>query len=157
MGTMTARLNRIFKKEMVTGNKGRELIKSFEGCELEAYLDVKGVPTIGWGNTYYEDGSLVKIEDKIDQERADRLFDNLLPRYERTVKNNITRELNQNEFDALVSFCWNCGSSETLFRMVNEKNPDTVEWWKTHYITSGGKVYQGLIRRRIAESNLYIS
>ena len=142
---------------MITGKKGIGLIKKYEGCKLNAYICPGGISTIGYGNTYYENGSKVKIGDTITQQRAEELLLNLLPKYEATVKNNIHRTLSQNEFDALVSFCWNCGSSETLFRLVNENSYDTAQWWKTHYIKSGGKVLNGLIKRRAEEAELYVS
>jgi lysozyme len=82
----------------------------------------------------------------------------LLPKYEATVIKNIKVTLNQNQFDALVSFCWNCGSSQALFRLVNQKATDEViyDWWINHYVTGGGKLLQGLINRRRKEADLFI-
>jgi lysozyme len=140
---------------MKTGIKGIELIKKFEGCKLTAYKCPAGLMTIGWGNTYYSNGSKVKVGDKITQQQADELLLTLLPKYEKTVNNNIKVALTQNQFDALVSFCWNCGSSNTLFSKVNSNASDLVLWWQTHYITGGGKTLKGLVNRRKAESELY--
>ena len=140
---------------MKTGKAGIDLIKKWEGCELKAYKCSAGVTTIGYGNTYYENGEKVKMGDVITKQRAEELMLNLLPKYEATVNKNIKRPLKQNEFDALVSFCWNCGSSETLFRLINENSPETVNWWKTHYIKAGGKVLNGLVKRRAEEADLY--
>lgn len=140
---------------MKTGQKGIELIKKFEGCELKAYKCPAGIVTIGYGNTFYENKAPIKMCDVITKERAEQLMLNLLPKYENTVKKNIKRPLKQNEFDALVSFCWNCGSSETLFKLVNENSPETVNWWKTHYIKAGGKILNGLVKRRKEEAELY--
>lgn len=142
---------------MKTGQKGIDLIKKFEGCELKAYHCSAGVTTIGYGNTYYENGEKVKISDVITKERAEELLVNLLPKYEATVNKYIKRKLDQNEFDALVSFCWNCGSSETLFRLVNENDLNAVDWWKTHYIKANGKVLNGLKVRRKEEAELYFT
>ena len=142
---------------MKTGKVGIDLIKKWEGCELKAYKCSAGVTTIGYGNTYYKNGEKVQMGDEITHQQANELLTDLLPRYENTVKKNIKRPLKQNEFDALVSFCWNCGSSETLFRLINENSPETVNWWKTHYIKAGGKVLNGLIKRRAEEANLYNS
>ena len=149
-------------KITTTSKKGIDLIKSFEGCKLQAYNDpgTGGLPiTIGWGNTTKEDGSKFKLGDKITQERADALFLNLLPRYEKKVTDNITVLLTQNQFDALVSFCWNCGFSSTLFSLINTKaNNETVyNWWISHYIKGGGKILKGLVRRRKAEADLYFA
>ena len=70
---------------MKTGINGIALIKQFEGCRLEAYKDSAGIPTIGYGNTYYPDGTKVKIGDKITQQRAEELLQVLLPHYEKIV------------------------------------------------------------------------
>lgn len=142
---------------MKTGTKGIELIKKFEGCELKAYVCPAGVVTIGYGNTFYENKAPIKMGDVITKERAEQLLMKLLPKYEATVNRNIKRPLTQNQYDALVSFCWNCGSSETLFKMVNSNDPNTVTWWKTHYIKGGGVVLNGLVKRRAEEANLYNS
>lgn len=141
-----------------TSQKGIELIKAFEGCKLKSYKCPAGVWTIGFGNTYYLDGSKVLMGQKISQIEADMLMLKLLPKYEATVIKNIKVILNQNQFDALVSFCWNCGSSQALFRLVNQKATDEViyDWWINHYVTGGGKLLQGLINRRRKEADLFI-
>ena len=143
---------------MKTSQTGVDLIKSFEGCKLTAYKCSAGVNTIGFGNTYYKNGNKVKIGDKITQDEADKLFLDLLPKYEKTVLDAIKVPLTQNQFDALVSFCWNCGSSKTLFKMINEKfsEMNIVNWWVSHYITGGGKELAGLVRRRKAEATLFV-
>ena len=143
---------------MKTSQKGIELIKLFEGCKLKSYKCPANVWTIGYGNTYYLDGSKVLMGQKISQVEADMLMLKLLPKYEATVIKNIKVTLNQNQFDALVSFCWNCGSSQALFRLVNQKATDEViyDWWINHYVTGGGKLLQGLINRRRKEADLFI-
>jgi lysozyme len=143
---------------MKTSQVGIDLIKSFEGCKLNAYKCSAGVNTIGFGNTYYTNGNKVKLGDKITQEEANKLFLDLLPKYEKTVLDAIKVPLTQNQFDALVSFCWNCGSSKTLFKMVNEKfsEMNIVGFWTSHYIMGGGKVLNGLVRRRKAEAVLFV-
>ena len=140
---------------MKTGIEGIALIKKFEGCKLKAYKCPAGVMTIGYGNTFYQDGKKVLATDVITQARAEELLLSLLPRYEKTVKNAIKIELTQNQFDALVSFCWNCGSSKTVFLKVNSKAIDTNLWWETNYIKGGGKLLRGLVLRRKAESILF--
>ena len=143
---------------MKTSQSGIELIKAFEGCKLKSYKCPASVWTIGYGNTYYLDGSKVLMGQKISQIEADMLMLKLLPKYEATVIKNIKVTLNQNQFDALVSFCWNCGSSKTLFRLVNQKATDEViyKWWCTHYTEGGGKELAGLVRRRKTEADLFI-
>lgn len=141
-----------------TSHKGIELIKAFEGCKLKSYKCPAGVWTIGFGNTYYLDGSKVLMGQKISQAEADMLLLKLLPKYEATVDRNIKVTVTQNQYDALVSFCWNCGSSETLFRLINQKSSDELiyQFWTTHYIKGGGKVLAGLVRRRKTEADLFI-
>jgi lysozyme len=143
---------------MKTSQKGIELIKIFEGCKLKSYKCPASVWTIGYGNTFYLDGSKVLMGQKISQVEADMLMLKLLPKYEATVIKNIKVALTQNQFDALVSFCWNCGSSQTLFRLVNQKAADGViyDWLINHYIMGGGKVLAGLVRRRRVEADLFI-
>jgi lysozyme len=143
---------------MKTSNIGIDLIKKFEGCKLKAYLCPAGVWTIGFGNTYYLDGSKVVRGQQINQNEANILLAKLLPKYEAIVNKNIKVALNQNQYDALVSFCWNCGSSQKLFNLINQKATNEViyNWWINHYITGGGKLLQGLINRRKIEAELFI-
>jgi len=146
---------------MKTSQHGIDLIKLFEGCRLKAYVDpgTGGLPiTIGYGNTARKDGSKFKLGDVITQERANELFLELLPKYEATVIKNIKVILNQNQFDALVSFCWNCGSSQALFRLINQKATDEViyDWWINHFVTGGGKLLPGLLKRRRKEADLFV-
>jgi len=142
---------------MKTSEIGKDLIKKFEGVRLKAYKCSAGVPTIGFGNTFYEDGTKVKIGDSITLERARSLFDGLLPIYEKIVLNKVKRPLKQNEFDALVSHTYNTGGSSTLFRLVNanESIEDIKEWWLTRYTTANGKKLKGLVERRKQEYYLY--
>ena len=119
---------------MKTSQNGIELIKLFEGCKLKSYKCPANVWTIGYGNTFYLDGSKVLMGQKISQVEADMLLLKLLPKYEATVDRNIKVTVTQNQYDALVSFCWNCGSSQALFRLVNQKATDEViyDWWINH-------------------------
>lgn len=144
---------------MTTGQKGISLIKKWESCKLTAYKCEAGKWTIGFGNTFYEDGSKVKEGDKITQARAESLFINLLPKFEAIVNKKIKIKLNQNQFDALVSHTWNTGGSETLFNLVNANPTSTAVriWFETKYITAGGKELKGLINRRKEEANLYFT
>ena len=140
---------------MKIGLKGLGLIKKFEGCKLQAYLCPSGIPTIGMGNTFYKNGTKVKLGDKITQQQAEELLMDLLPQFEAIVNKNIKIDLTQYQFDALVSFVWNCGKSETLFKLVNSQSKDLKQWWETHYTTGGGKVLQGLVNRRKEEAQLF--
>jgi lysozyme len=144
---------------MKTSDIGKKLIIDFEGIKLNAYKCPAGIPTIGVGNTFYLNGNKVKIGDKITLPQAMELFESLLPKYEKTINDNIKVELTQNQFDALVCFCWNCGSSNTLFKMINDKQSEMniVNWWVSHYTKGGGKELSGLVRRRKAEATLFVT
>jgi len=143
---------------MKTGENGKDLIKLFEGLRIKAYLCSAGVPTIGFGNTFYEDGSKVKLGDTITIERARELFELLLPKYEKIVNSKVKRQLTQNQFDALVSHTYNTGGSSTLFKLVenNAQIKDIENWWLNKYTTANGKKLQGLVNRRKKEFELYL-
>lgn len=100
-----------------------------EGLKLKPYLDSKGIPTIGVGCTYYEDGKRVKITDPaITRERAIQLFRNILNLYETTVWSVTRDDINQKQFNALVSICFNIGvngfKGSTLLTRVNSNPQD---------------------------------
>lgn len=144
---------------MTTGQKGIALIKKWESCKLVSYKCSAGKWTIGFGNTFYEDGSKVKEGDKITQARADQLFQNVVTKFERIVTKNVKVLINQNQFDALVSHTWNTGGSSTLFELINRKAGEKYirDWFETKYITAGGKILKGLVSRRKEEANLYFT
>jgi lysozyme len=147
-----------------TGKQGIELIKRFESFCPKPYPDpgTGGVPwTIGYGATYYEDGKKVlQTDPAITEERATQLLLNLLVTYEKAVDSYTRDDITQNQFDALVSFAYNCGvnnlKSSTLLKLVN-KNPTDPEI-RTQFIRwnkAAGRVLRGLTRRREAEADLY--
>ena len=142
---------------MRISEEGKDLIKSFEGCRLNAYKCSAGVPTIGYGNTYYPNGDKVQMDDVITLEKAKELFDDLIVRYERIVNSKLKVEVKQNEFDALVSHTYNTGGSTTLFKLVNAKadKEKIKNWFTTKYITANGKRLKGLVIRRQKEWLLY--
>lgn len=148
---------------MKTAKKGIELIKKFEGFRSKPYLDAVNVPTIGYGATHYGNGVRVRMTDKpISESEATKLLSDMLGQYENYVNKTITRELNQNQFDALVSFAYNLGggalSSSTLARKVNINPCDkSIEYEFSRWVKAGGKVLRGLVIRRKAESDLYFS
>jgi len=142
---------------MKTSSEGKDLIKLFEGVRLKAYKCSAGVPTIGYGNTYYPNGDKVQMGDTITLEQAKELFDNLIVRYERIVNNKLKVDVKQNQFDALVSHTYNTGGSTTLFKLVNMKadKEKIKDWFLTKYITANGIVLQGLKKRRLKEWELF--
>lgn len=110
--------------------KGIAFLVQEEGLRLTPYLDTKGIPTVGVGCTYYEDGSKVKIWDpEITKERAIELFKNVLKHYELAVYSVCRDDINQNQFNSLCSLCYNIGvnafKKSTLVRTVNLNPMDT--------------------------------
>lgn len=89
--------------------KGANFIQKEEGCILHSYQDKGGVWTIGYGNTYYIDGTKVKKGDVITQAEATTLFWRLVPIYTASVL-RVSKQLTQNQFDACTSLCWNIGN-----------------------------------------------
>ncbi len=146
---------------MITSQKGLDFIAKEEGLRLKPYLDSVKVPTIGIGSTRYEDGTKVKMTDPaITKERAYELFKNTLKKYEDAVNMAIHREVNQNQFDAMVSLCYNIGTGgfagSTVAKKVNANPCDkTIEDAFKMWRNAGGKPI--LLNRRIREAQLYFS
>lgn len=144
-------------------DKGLELIKEFEGFRANAYKCPAGVVTIGYGNTFYKDGSKVQMGDTITKEDAEELLNYISEKNFGTyVDKYVTSNINPYMRDALISFAYNCGNaslkSSTLLKKVNANPEDKsianefAKWNK-----SCGKVLPGLTRRRKAESDLYFT
>lgn len=141
---------------------GYKLIQQFEGLKLKAYQDIVGIWTIGYGNITYLDGSKVKKGDEITREQADLMFKATANKFAYKVASLIDVCLTQNQFNALVSLAYNIGlgafEQSTILKKVNASpnNPsikDEFLKWKM----AGGKVIQGLLNRRIKESEVYFS
>lgn len=145
------------------GTKGLNLIKSFEGLKLKPYLCPAKVPTVGYGSTFYENGKKVKITDpSITEQRASELLLDSLKGFERYVDSYCRDDINQNQFDALVSFCYNLGpanlKSSTLLKKANANpNDPTIAQEFLKWNKAGGRALKGLTKRRQAESDLYFS
>ena len=148
---------------MKTSSEGIEMIKRYEDLSLKPYLCPAMIPTIGYGNTYYEDGTKVKMTDKpITKERAESLFYITLFGFEMAVNKYVLSKINQNQFDALVSFAYNIGignfKASTLLKKINLNPKDKdIAYQFSRWNKSKGKVLKGLTRRRKEESNLYFS
>ena len=139
---------------------GKDLIIHFEGEKLTAYLCSAGVPTIGIGSTFYEDGSKVKLGDKITKERSRKLFDAIADKFSSQVFKELKKPVKQQQFDALVSFAFNVGMGNfrksTLLKKVNANpNDATIRNEFLKWNKAGGKVLNGLTKRREAEAKLY--
>ena len=137
---------------MKTTSKGVSLIKQFEGCRLKAYKCPAGVWTIGYGHT-----AGVKEGDTITQDTAEAYLRNDLEKYEKAVMlyDDIYR-FNQNQFDALVSFAYNCGIGN--LKNLTQSGKRTIAQISAKlplYNKAGGVVLRGLQRRRAAEKELF--
>ena len=146
---------------MKISNKGLELIKEFEGFSSVAYLCSAKKATIGYGNTFWEDGTPVKIGDQISKERAETLLKHVVDNFSVAVEVDIKIEVTQNQFDAMVSLAYNIGlgafKNSTLLRQLNRGNfvgasQEFLRWDK-----SNGKPLLGLTRRREREKLLFDS
>ncbi len=136
-------------------DKGLALIKSFEGLYLKAYKDVVGVWTIGWGCT---EG--VKRGMRITRKQAEEMLRAELAKHEKCVNKYTTVPLTQGQFDALVSFSYNlgCGAfrKSTLRRKLNRGDYEGAAEQFIRWVHAGGRVYKGLVRRRRAETALFM-
>lgn len=137
---------------MKTSSKGVSLIKQFEGCRLTAYKCPAGVWTIGYGHT-----AGVKQGEVITQQTADDYLRNDLTTYENAVlKYDNIYNFNQNQFDALVSFTYNCGAGN--LKSLTQSGKRTIAQIGEKlllYNKAGGVVLRGLQRRRVAEKELF--
>lgn len=138
---------------MKTSQNGINLIKQFEGCRLQAYKPVAAEPcyTIGYGHY----GSDVLPGMVISQTQAEAYLAQDLAKYEKSV-NALNIPLNQNQFDALVSFAYNCGSGN-LKKLVRGRSPQQIADAMLQYNKGSGKVLSGLTKRRQAERALFLS
>ena len=148
---------------MKISENGLDLIKKFEGLSLKPYLCSAGIPTIGWGNTFYENMKKVTLQDEtITEERADSLFNFLVTtNFVNVVNRLVIVDINQNQFDALVSFVYNLGSGNfeksTLLKKVNQEDFIGASLEFEKWNRARGKVLSGLTKRRLAEKELFLS
>lgn len=148
---------------------GIDFIAKEEGCVLHPYKDIAGIPTIGIGNTYYATGIKVTMHDPpITKDEAYALFSQIVKHYEEAVWSLTRDDINQNNFDSLVSFSYNVGigslKSSTLLKRINANPKDQTirqafEMWnkaenpKTHQL----EVSDDLSNRRAREADLYFT
>ncbi len=133
-------------------NNGLSLIKRFEGCRLTAYQDSIGIWTIGYGHT-----SGVAKGQTITQIQADRYLKADCANAEKAVNKYQSKyHWNQNQFDSLVSFTFNCGSGN-LKKLLNngQRTIAQISAKIPAYNKAGGKVLRGLVNRRAAEKELF--
>lgn len=135
---------------------GIELIKSFEGCKLKAYQDSVGVWTIGYGRT-----TNVHKGDVITQQQADDYLLIEYKEFESKVKKLVKVPLTDNQLGALVCFAYNVGvgalSKSTLLKKLNVGDYKGAAEQFLVWNKAGGKILNGLVRRRQAEKDLFLS
>jgi lysozyme len=141
---------------------GLNLIKKFEGLRLSSYLCAAGVATIGYGSTRYPNGKKVILGEKLSGEKeATQLLLSTLDPYEAAVNKHLPN-INQCQFDALVSFAYNVGTGafikSTLLKKakVNNADPSILDEF-LRWNKAAGKKIDGLTNRRREEANLYFS
>jgi lysozyme len=134
---------------------GREIVKHFEDCKLEAYLCPAGVPTIGWGHT-----KGVKLGDKITQDKADSLFEQDYHEAEQQVQEVVTAFLSDQQLGALTSFVFNLGIGQlkvsTLLKKLNQNDYKGAGDEFRKWIYSNGKILPGLVKRREMERMVFL-
>ncbi len=137
---------------LTISNNGINLIKRFEGCRLTAYQDSAGVWTIGYGHTYGVTNGQI-----ITQTLAEAYLKADCAAAEKAVNSyNAKYNWNQNQFDALVSFTFNCGTGNLKTLTANgTRTIAEISAKITAYSKAGGKVLQGLVKRRAAEKELF--
>lgn len=137
---------------------GINLIKRFEGFVPEIYLDAAGLPTIGYGHLIRK-GEHKMFENGISKALAEELLAEDVQVAERAVLRLIDVPLTDNQFNALVSFTFNLGSSalqrSTLRRKVNREEHESVPAEFMRWVWAGGRKLRGLVRRREVEAALY--
>ncbi|BEO21897.1 lysozyme [Serratia marcescens] len=146
---------------MQISKSGIELIKRFEGLRLKAYQDSVGVWTIGYGWTQPVDGKKVGPGMQIDQATADRLLKCGVVQYEQGVNQLVKVKITQGQFDALVSFAYNLGlrslSTSTLLKKLNDGDKQGAADEFGKWVNAGGKRLDGLVARRAAEREMFLS
>ena len=146
---------------MITGEKGIELIKKYEGLRLEAYRCPAGKLTIGYGHT----GNDVVPGMQINKEMAELLLKNDLKIYEKVINELVKVQLTQNQFDALISFIYNVGignfKKSTLLKLINQNKMKEAaeEFLKWNKVSQPGglKELPGLTKRRAEEKKLFLT
>lgn len=156
---------------MRISTQGMDLIKRFEGIARKPYRCPAHLWTVGVGSVLYPEQirlrdsrramRLKPEDDRVwSDEEIDELFKHDLRRFERGVTRLIHRPLHQHQFDALVSFAFNLGNgalqSSTLRRKINRGDMEGASQEFKRWVRAGGRILKGLVRRREAETQLFI-
>jgi lysozyme len=144
-----------------TSEKGLAIIKEFEGFKAKAYLCPAGIWTIGYGHTSAAGGLKVTKGLVITKAEAEALLDRDVIKYEIAVSKHVKVTLTQDEFDALVSFCYNIGetnfANSSVVKYINSGRKHLVGSGLAMWVKGGGKRLPGLVRRRSMEADLFYS
>jgi lysozyme len=140
---------------MKLSQAGINLIKSYEGCKLQAYQCPAKKWTIGWGHT-----ATARPGMCITQAEADRLFREDLAKFEDAVRSFVKVSIDQGQYDALVSLCYNIGAealrTSSLLRFLNQSRHNTAGLELLRFVYAGKQRLPGLIARRNKEYDLWI-
>jgi len=154
---------------MQMSQHGLQLLEQWEGFKLQVYKDSAGLPTIGVGHLITKSelasGTIniasvpVKYAGGLTQQQVtDLLAQDVVPA-QNAVNNGVKVALNQNQFDALVSFAFNVGNGafagSTLLKLLNQGQYDQVPTQLLRWTRAGGQVVQGLVNRRNNEIKLW--
>ncbi|WP_034987491.1 lysozyme [Bartonella florencae] len=139
--------------------EGLTLIKKWEGLRLNAYKDAVGVWTIGYGHTSAAGKPFIHKGMTINEKQAEEILCQDLQKFETTVAQAVTVSLNSYQFAALVSFCYNVGTTafcnSTLLKKLNNGDYEAIPTELQKWTKAGGKRLQGLANRRAAEAGLW--
>lgn len=140
---------------MSPSDKALDLIRQFEGLRLAAYKCPAGVPTIGYGTTRG-----VKMGMTVTKDEAEKLLQADVTPFSDRINKLVKVKLNQNQFDALVSFVYNVGSGafadSTMLKLINQNLLDDAANQFIRWNKANGEVLTGLTRRRMTERDLFL-
>jgi lysozyme len=144
-------------QEFSYSDKGLELTKSFEGLHLEAYRDCAGIWTIGYGHT----GPTLSKGQTISELQAEQLLCADIAEVVTCVNRAVKSIISQNQFDAMVDFCFNAGRGNflqsTLLQKINNSDFAGAVSQFGLWVHAGAEIVAGLVRRRKAEAELFTS
>ncbi|WP_455480991.1 lysozyme [Bartonella sp. B12(2025)] len=139
--------------------EGLALIKQWEGLRLQSYQDATGLWTIGYGHTSNAGKPFVHKNMNITEKKAEDILFQDLKQFEKAVEQAVVVPLTDEQFAALVSFCYNVGikafCNSTLLKKLNKGDYETVPAELQRWSKAGGKRLQGLVNRRAAEAGLW--
>ncbi len=137
-----------------------DLIKQFEGLELDAYQDCVGVWTIGYGTTRIENRP-VQAGMHISQEKAEQLALAEIKKLRELITREVKTQLSANQIEALIDFCYNLGfnafKQSTMIKLINQNKIKDAANEFDRWVYAGGKKLAGLVKRRAAEKSLFLS